>query len=44
MITGNPSPHLRVVTYRDERELDRYIDDFLELIYSREFADNGAAL
>lgn len=30
MITGNPSPHLTVVTYRDEAELDRHIDGFLE--------------
>ncbi len=29
MITGNPSPHLTVVVYRDEDELDRHIDAFL---------------
>ena len=29
MITGNPSPHLTVVTYRDEDELDRHVDTFL---------------
>jgi hypothetical protein len=29
MITGNPAPHLRVVTYRDEGELDRHITLFL---------------
>jgi 2'-deoxynucleoside 5'-phosphate N-hydrolase len=30
MITGNPSPHLTVVIYRDDSELDRRIDEFLE--------------
>jgi len=32
MITGNPSPHLTVVTYRDEAELDRHVDSFLSRI------------
>ncbi len=30
MITGNPARQLRVVTYRDLDELDRYIDGFLD--------------
>ena len=29
MITGNPAPHLRIVTYRDESELDHHITQFL---------------
>lgn|SRR5512143_2051999 len=29
MISGNPSPHVRVRTYRDLEELDRHIDNFL---------------
>ena len=34
MITGNPSPHLTVVTYRDASELDRHVDAFLSRIPS----------
>jgi len=30
MITGNPSPHLTVATYRDERELDQHLIAFLD--------------
>ncbi len=29
MVTGNPYPHFTVVTYRDNDELDRLIDRFL---------------
>ena len=34
MITGNPSPHLTLATYRDEDELDRHVDEFLSHIPS----------
>ncbi len=34
MITGNPSPHLTVATYRDASELDRHVDAFLSRIPS----------
>ena len=36
MITGHPSPHLTVATYRDTAELDRHIDLFLNRLLATE--------
>ena len=42
MITGNPSPHLTIATYRDTAELDRHIDTFLSRLFATETHRHGA--
>ena len=42
MITGNPSPHLTIATYRDTAELDRHVDIFLSQLLATETQRHGA--